>query len=315
MQQVLLVVVAVIVFLVVIGILGGLWWTARSAEEERARQLARRLGTVVETSDELKFTLQGRDPLAQALGSVGRKLEIILLEAGNPYPFSTLIGRVGAGATLGVVFLAIALRSPMAIVGIFLGAVPIMMLASKASDRATKLSQQLPDALDLVARSLQAGHGFSDALKLCSEEMPQPVAEEFGRVFEENNLGRDLRDCLYSITTRNPRNFDLKLFVSSVLLQRDTGGNLIEILNNISKTIRDRFVFEAKVRALTAEARISAIILGILPFALLALIAFMRPAYLSPLFDDPLGQKIVVGALLWFGCGVFVMKTVSTVEV
>ena len=110
-------------------------------------------------------------------------------------------------------------------------------------------------------------------------------------------------------------NFDLKLFVSSVLLQRDTGGNLIEILGNISKTIRDRFVFEAKVRALTAEARISAIILGGLPFAILAIISVLRPDYLRPLIDDPLGHYVVAGALTWFAIGVFVMRTVSDVEV
>ena len=152
-------------------------------------------------------------------------------------------------------------------------------------------------------------------MKLCSEEMPSPVADEFGRVFEENSLGRDLRESFETLSLRNPRNFDLKLFVSSVLLQRDTGGNLIEILGNISKTIRDRFVFEAKVRALTAEARISAIILGSLPFAILGLITWMRPDYLMPLWNDPFGNKIVAGALLWFGVGILVMRNVSTVEV
>jgi tight adherence protein B len=161
---------------------------------------------------------------------------------------------------------------------------------------------------------LQAGHGLSDALKLCAEEMQPPVAQELGRVFEEHNLGRDLRDALQNLSVRNPTSFDIKIFVSSVLLQRDTGGNLIEILDNISRTIRDRFVFQAKVKALTAEARISAYILGGLPFVLLTLIAAIRPFYLLPLVTDPLGIKLAIGAVSLFGTGVFVMSRISSVE-
>ena len=100
-----------------------------------------------------------------------------------------------------------------------------------------------------------------------------------------------------------------------MLLQRDTGGNLIEILNTIARTVRDRFVFEAKVRAMTAEARISSIILGGLPFALLCLIGLTRPEYLSPMGTDPLGQKIAMAGALWFTTGIFVMRAVSKVEV
>ena len=101
------------------------------------------------------------------------------------------------------------------------------MLSGARASRARRWSGPRPDALDLVARSLQAGHGFSDAMKLCSEEMPAPVRDEFGRVFEENNLGRDMRECRNALSPRNTRNFDPKHFVSSVLLQRDTGRNLI----------------------------------------------------------------------------------------
>jgi tight adherence protein B len=134
-------------------------------------------------------------------------------------------------------------------------------------------------------------------------------------VFEETSLGRDLRSAFETLSDRNPRNFDLKLFVSSVLLQRDTGGNLIEILGNISRTIRDRFVFEAKVRALTAEARISALILGSLPFGILGLISWMRPNYLAPLWEDPTGKTLIMSAFGWFLVGVVMMRNVSQVEV
>ena len=310
-----LIVVAVAVFMAVMTVVSFLYWSVRSQEDQRAQLVARRLGTSVEAAPSDGFQLQSRDSIATALGDTGRKLEMMLVEAGSPYPFSSLVVRVGAAAAVGVVLLAVVTRSPIALLGMLFGAIPIALLGSAGTKRARALSEQLPDALDLVGRSLQAGHGFSDAMKLCSEEMPDPVAFEFGRVFEENNLGRDLRDSLNSLSMRNPSNFDLKLFVSSVLLQRDTGGNLIEILNTISRTVRDRFVFEAKVRALTAEARISSVILGGLPFVLLCMIAGTRPEYLQPLIHDPLGQKIATGGFLWFCTGIFVMRTVSKVEV
>jgi tight adherence protein B len=314
-MQFTLIIVAVAVFVAVMTLVASVYWSIRNQETQRADQIARRLGTNVEAAPSDGFQLQSRNSTAAALGATGRSLEMMLLEAGNPYPFSTLVLRVGVAASVGVVALGIATRGPMALLGLLFGLIPIVLLRSAGASRARSLSEQLPDALDLVGRSLQAGHGFSDAMKLCSEEMPDPVAFEFGRVFEENNLGRDMRECLNSMSMRNPSNFDLKLFVSSVLLQRDTGGNLIEILNTISRTVRDRFVFEAKVRALTAEARISSIILGGLPFALLCLISLTRPEYLQPLIHDPLGQKIAAGGALWFCTGVFVMRTVSKVEV
>jgi tight adherence protein B len=314
-MQPLILIVTAIAFLGALGFLGLLYWRSRSQERERQMQIARRIGTLSESEGADLFKLREQDPVADAMGEVGANLNALLLQAGQPYSLQTLTARCGAAAAVGVVAFAIALRSPAAVLGVAFGAVPVLILSSQAAARARKLSEQLPDALDLVARSLQAGHGLSDALRLCAEEMPRPVAEEFGRIFEEQNLGRDLRDSMNSLSERNPKNFDLKLFVSSVMLQRDTGGNLIEILNNIAATIRDRFVFEAKVSALTAEARFSAIILGVLPFALLGLIAFLRPSYLTPLIEDQLGNYLVIGGLTWFSVGVVIMKRISSVEV
>jgi tight adherence protein B len=151
-------------------------------------------------------------------------------------------------------------------------------------------------------------------MRMCAEEMPMPISMEFGRVYEEHNLGRDLRDCLYNMTKRNPRNFDLRIFISSVLLQRDTGGNMIEILQNISKTIRDRFIFRGKVKALTAEARFSAYILGGLPFLVTGAIVTLNPEYLDPLFEDPLGHMFLGMVVCLFCTGIFVMRKVSQVE-
>lgn len=291
-----------------------LYWSVLSREDDRQAQLARRLGTATNETDDNLFLAPTSDS-DLGLGSIGNRLRMLLVEAGTPYTMNALVARCAIAVLIATIGLGILTRGPMALLGLIACALPVLMLNAKATERARALSEQLPDALDLIARSLQAGHGLADAMKLCAEEMPSPVSDEFGRVFEENSLGRDLRDSFETLTLRNPRNFDLKLFVSSVLLQRDTGGNLIEILANISKTIRDRFVFEAKVRALTAEARISAIILGSLPFAILGLIVYMRPNYLTPLWNDPFGNQLVAGALVWFAVGVTVMRNVSKVEV
>ncbi len=314
-MQPFVIIVAGVVFAAALVSILLVYGSMRSRELDRQQQIARRLGTLSETKAIDVFQLKQDDDTSTALGNLGNDLESLLLQAGRPYDLNGLVTRGGAFALGGVVGLGILLRSPVALGGLLFGAVPVLLLRAKARKRARLLSEQLPEALDLIARSLQAGHGLSDAMRLCAEEMKMPVAEEFGRVFEEGNLGRDLRDSLHQLSARNPHNFDLKLFVSSVLLQRDTGGNLIEILNNISNTIRDRFVFEAKVRALTAEARFSAIILGGLPFALLGLISFLRPSYLTPLFTDELGHYLVAGGLSWFTIGVVVMKTISSVEV
>lgn len=315
MQNPLLLIVAVLVFIGVMITGTFLYWGWRSREEEKAQELARRLGTTEESSEMALLRMNTKDPLVEAMGNAGRELENLIKQAGTPYDLQGLFSRMAIFAVAGVLLLGIIMRGPIAIVGVFFGAIPVMLLSSKARERADLLSNQLPDALDLVGRSLQAGHGLSDAMRLCAQEMPVPVAAEFGRVYEEHNLGRDMRDAMAGLAERNPRNFDLKIFVSSVLLQRDTGGNLIEILGNISETIRERAVFKQKVKALTAEARISAMILGGLPFVLAGLIFLVRPDYLEPLFLDPWGQIALGIAASMFVSGVFVMANMVQVEV
>lgn len=315
MQNPILLIVAVLVFIGVMVMGTFLYWGWRSREDEKSKELARRLGTVDESSEMALLRMNAKDPLVEAMGNIGRDMENLIKQAGNPYDLSGLFSRMAIFSVVGVLLLGIIFRGPLAVAGVFFGFIPVMLLSSKARERADLLSKQLPDALDLVGRSLQAGHGLSDAMKLCAQEMPIPVASEFGRVYEEHNLGRDMRECMSNLADRNPRNFDLKIFVSSVLLQRDTGGNLIEILGNIAETIRERGVFQQKVRALTAEARISAMILGSLPFILATLIFLVRPDYLDPLLQDPWGRMALAAAGCSFTTGVIVMVNMVQIDV
>jgi len=288
------------------------YWTLQSRADKQQRELSRRLGTLVEKNVGPALLRASGDREGKGISAL---LEDRIRQAGSPYTLTALYTRMAVVGLIGVLVLLVVLKSALCVAGLLFAYIPVMLLNSAAETRALRLTEQLPDGLDLLARSLQAGHGLSESLRGVAEEMPLPLSQEFGRVYEEHNLGRDLRECLQNLTRRNPSSFDLQIFVGSVLLQRDTGGNLVEILNSISATIRGRFVFKGKVAALTSEARFTAYILGGLPFFVIGAILWASPKYLRPLLEDPLGNLMLVGAMLSFSFGVFVMREISKVEV
>lgn len=304
-------VVAVAVVAVAILLAGqAIYWTLVSRKESQARELSRRIGTLQDREVTPLFRL-GQ---ARSTG-LAASIDEMVRQAGAPYGVEGVYQRMAAGGFIGLLIAFALFKSPLAIVGLIGAAIPVMRLSGQAEARANKLTEQLPDALDLLGRSLSAGHGISEAMRMAAEELPLPLAAEFGRVYEEHNLGRDFRECIQNLCRRNPRSFDLRIFASSVLLQRDTGGNLIEILHGIANTIRNRFVFQGKVVALTSEARFTAYILGGLPFVIGSLIAFVSPHYLKPLVEDPLGRAGLVFFIFWFCTGVFTMRELSKVDV
>ena len=319
MNRFVMIFVIVVVFAAVMLAMQGWYWYRVTRQQQEEKELSRRLGTLSEDNSASLFRLKQKKDDPKGVGDIGGRialgLEQLLMEAGSPYTFQALVGRMVVFALIGIVALSILTNPAIGLCGLLLAYVPVMIVKSKAASRAEEMTAQLPDALELVARSLQAGHGIAEAMRSCAEEMKAPIAWEFGRVYEENNLGRDFRECMESLTARNPNNFDLKIFASSVLLQRETGGNLIEILEGIANVIRKRFVFHGKVKALTAEAKFSAIILGGLPWFVSGAIYALRPEYLNPLFEDPLGNLMLGFIVIWFSLGVFVMRELTKVEV
>jgi tight adherence protein B len=191
---------------------------------------------------------------------------------------------------------------------------PIAFAMYSRSRRSTKFSSQLPEGLDMMVRSLRAGHGLSAAFKLVATEMPLPIAVEFARCFEEHNIGVDFRGAVENMTKRVPNNLDLKIFAVSVVLQHETGGNLVEILEQIAHTIRERYKFYGKLAALTAEGRISGLILGLLPFVTTALIAVGNPDYIAVLFKDPLGPYFIIAGLMLWLSGIVWMARLAKVD-
>lgn len=312
--------VVVVVFAAVMLAMQGLYWYRVTQKQKESKALARRLGTAGGNDDrELLFRLdlKKKDPqsMSDVAGRIEASMEQLLVEAGDPFNFQQLVMQMVIAALVGMLALFLIARSPMALAGLMAAYVPVLLLKSKAQKRAARITEQLPDALELAARSLQAGHGIAEAMRSVAEEMDAPIAMEFGRVYEQNNLGRDFRECMEALVARNPTNFDLKIFASSVLLQRETGGNLIEILEGIAGTIRKRFVFRGKVKALTAEAKFSAIILGALPFFVTGAILAIRPEYMDPMKTDPLGKAMIMFICVWFTLGVFVMREITKIEV
>jgi tight adherence protein B len=191
---------------------------------------------------------------------------------------------------------------------------PWVWLFAKRAGRMKAFAGQLPDAMELVARALRAGHSLAAGMHVVAEEMPAPISKEFGRVYEEQNLGIPLEEALKSMCDRVP-NLDLKFFVTSVAIQRQTGGDLAEILDRIGHVIRERFKILGQVKALTAEGRLSGIVLIALPIGLFFMMLWMKPDYIELLWKDPMGQKMSIGAIVLMLLGSYAIKKIVDIKV
>jgi len=200
------------------------------------------------------------------------------------------------------------------LVSIFLSVLPILWLLFRRKRRLRKFAAQLPEALELIARALRAGHSLAAGLNLVAHEMSAPIAVEFGRTFEEQNLGIPLEEALEGLTSRVP-NLDLKFFSTAIILQRQTGGDLAEILDKIGHLIRERFQIWGQVQALTGEGRLSGVVLLGLPPALFCVVYRMNPDYLMLLFTDELGKKMLVGGVLMQLFGALVIRKIVNIRV
>jgi len=198
--------------------------------------------------------------------------------------------------------------------GLILFTLPLFWLYWKRSSRIAAFTKQLPDALELVARALRSGQSLASALHVVAEEMPAPISVEFGRVFEEQNLGIPIEEALRDMTERVPLS-DLKFFVTSVAIQRQTGGDLAEILDKIGYIIRERFRILGQVQALTGEGRLSGIVLIALPFALFGFLLNTKPDYVKVLWETELGQQMSIAALVAQVIGALVIRKIVNIKV
>jgi tight adherence protein B len=227
--------------------------------------------------------------------------------------FATICGCFGAVGLLlpSLAGLSMTLAPLMAL---FLAFLPIIWLLMRRKRRLKKFAAQLPQALELIARALRAGHSLAAGFSLVAQEMSEPIGTEFMRTFEEQNLGKPMEQALEDMTKRVP-NLDLKFFATAIVLQRQTGGDLAEILDKIGYLIRERFKIWGQVQALTGEGRLSGIVLLALPPALFAVVYRMNPDYLMLLFTDDLGKKMLVGGIVSQLLGAIAIRKIVSIRV
>lgn len=198
--------------------------------------------------------------------------------------------------------------------GLLVGALPFIHVWWQRKKRFDQFLEHLPDALDLMSRALSAGHAFSEALHMVSEEMPEPIAGEFRKTYEEQNLGLSLKLALENLTQRMPL-LDLKMCVTAVLIQRETGGNLAEILEKVAYTIRERFRILGDLKTLTTSSRMSAWLLCGLPIFVTMVITGMNPEYMSVLWKDQRGHYLIVAALFLQVTGMLIVRKILRIKI
>jgi tight adherence protein B len=220
---------------------------------------------------------------------------------------------LGLVTTVGVALCPIPiLLAPVA--GLVVFFLPLLVIQFKRKKRFAKFSAQLPDVLEMLSRSLRAGHSLAAGIGLVAQEMQDPIASEFRRAFEEQKLGVPLETSLLSMTKRVP-NLDLRFFATAVILQRSTGGDLAEILDKIGRLVRSRFRLAGQIQALTGEGRLSGIVLLALPPGLFLVMLFLNYEYITKLFTDPMGQRLLGLAILMQLAGAFVIRKIIDIKV
>ncbi|MDD5033425.1 MAG: type II secretion system F family protein [Methylococcaceae bacterium] len=289
---------------------------------QEIRRLKRRLGTLAAEylpEDQISLIrakyLKQLSPLEKRIESLPgmRRLEIFIERSGHGFPayrlvlLSLLLGLLGGGLAWMLSRLWL-----LALAGtVILGVLPVMKLRFDLAKRFAKFEEQLPEALDVMTRALRAGYPFNETLHLVATEMDEPLASEFRITFDEINFGVDTRWALHNLVDRIP-SMSLMAIVTTVLVQRETGGNLAETFENIGRLIRGRFRFHRRVLTLTAESRISAWILAMVPFVLFVAMTFVNPDYVATLTQDPMGRKaILVGVGLLIAGNLWIRKLIS----
>lgn len=312
-------------FLAVVLFLEGLYLAWNAYKGPEAKRIERRLHALSaggSSTDELtivkKRLLSNTPAIERILLEIPRvhMLDRLLLQSGLKLNVAGYLGITAIAAALGLA-LGLLLALPLLLLLATMAAAALLPLAyvyNAKGQRLAVIEQQLPDSLDLMARALRAGHALQGSLKMVGDEMPTPIATEFRTTFDEMNYGVPLQDALGNMATRVPIT-DLRYFVISVLIQRETGGNLAELLDNISSLIRARFKLLGTIRVLAAEGKLSAWILTLMPFVFAGVVRFIHPDFINVLWTDPFGRKMVFGALTLMVIGIFWMWRIIKIRV
>ena len=313
--------ISMMVFLAVCGLVGLLAFVFRDNTQRTVTRLDMLVGKRRKDEDQADILRQTafsgeRKSFLEALTPKFLSPKKIFEQADCHIAPSTLMG---IGIVLGLLGATVTLLArvpwffaPISFVVLF--SLPWFWLMNKRRQRLKKFAAQLPDSLELVARALRAGHSLAAGMHVVAEEMPAPISDEFGRVYEEQNLGIPIEEALRSLCDRVP-NLDLRFFVTSVNIQRQTGGDLAEILDKIGYVIRERYRILGQVKALTGEGRLSGVVLIALPFALFAFMLHLKPDYVEALWTTPRGIRWSIYAIIAQILGAITIKKIVDIKV
>jgi tight adherence protein B len=319
------------VFVLVVGAIMGIYAAASSLPGLlAARRLDRRLRDVsadpvaadpkaAADATVLKHAVEGPLPGVDRLVSgtgAGRRLARLIDQSGvRTSPSAVALISIVVAACAGVAAFLFApqpLAPPLA--ACTAGIAPFVWLLHKRSQRLKRFEEQFPEALDLLSRAIRAGHALQTALGMAAEELPDPVGPEFKKTFEQQNFGLPLRDALNEMAARVGI-LDVRFFVTAVLIQRDTGGNLSEILENLAHVVRERFKIRRQIRVHTAHGRFTGYVLLALPAALAIALSFINPEHMQLLFRERMGQTMLIGAIVMQTVGFLWIRQVIKIEV
>jgi len=292
---------------------------ARRKLDQRLADLSAPVDSAVESETVVKRLIEGPLPALNRLvlrTQAGSRLRKLIEQSGvktTPSAFVIMTVVLASGAALMVSVLWPIPYLPLG-AAVVAGGAPIGFLMNRRSSRMYKFEEMFPEGLDLISRALRAGHAFQTSLGMVAEELKAPVGPEFKKTFDQQNFGLPLRDALNQMTERVPV-LDVRFFVTAVLIQRETGGNLSEILDNLAHVIRERFKIRRQIRVHTAHGRFTAFVLLSLPPALGIVLSMLNPEHMKLLFEDRMGQMALLVALVMQAIGFFWISRVIKIEV
>lgn len=305
-------------------VIGG-YWAFIVRPEDRARRAFRRRLIKPSPAKARESELTKKEVRLSAL----RALDLALARSGHLADgLKTSIAMSGLNATIGAVVLACAfagatvlflvqlLTSSLSIgaaAGIVGSVIPYLAVQRAAARRLRRVEEQLPQAVDMIAVSLRAGHALTTGLLMVADDLPDPLGAEFRLLYDQQTYGKPLPDVLREFAARIPL-LDARLFVTAVLTQRETGGNLAEVLDKLAAVIRERFRIRRQVRAMSAHGRVTGLVLTLLPPVLAGVLMIIAPAHIRILFNDPLGRQMVAGAVTLQVIGTLVIRRIVNIE-
>ncbi|HMF96205.1 MAG TPA: type II secretion system F family protein [Vicinamibacterales bacterium] len=290
--------------------------------DRRLREVANPFGTDAEADSEESIikrveagALPGVDKLV-ARTSAGTSLKLLISQSGVRTTPGTIVLFSIVFAILGAFIVSLFVRQlvVLPIAALLFGVLPYGWLLHKRSSRLKKFEEMFPEALDLLSRAIRAGHAFQTSMGMVADELPEPVGPEFKTTFDQQNFGLPLRDALNELAERVAI-LDVRFFVTAVLIQRDTGGNLAEILDNLAHVVRERFKIRRQIRVHTAHGRFTGYVLLALPAALAVALSFINPEHMGLLFHERMGQIMLVGAIIMQTVGYIWIRQVIKIEV